>query len=136
MQSQIEEVIATCEHCKLKNAHHNKKEGLKHPIMKSRPFEQVCLDIVGPLPITSNDHRYVLTMIDRFTRYVEVVPLQTITAEAVADAYIDRWLCRYGPPREVLSDNGPNLHLKYFKWYKDRRILNINSHHPITHVTG
>ena len=115
MQSQVEEVIGTCKQCKLKNAHHNKKEGLKHPIMKSRPFEQVCLDIVGPLPITSNDHRYVLTMIDRFTRYVEVVPLQTITAEAVADAYIDRWLCRYGPPREVLSDNGSQFTSKVFQ---------------------
>ena len=114
MFEQIENQVSQCEHCKLKNAKQNKNEGLYHPIMKANPFEQICLDIVGPLPVTSRDNRYLLTIMDRFTRYTEVIPLQYITAEAVADAYIDNWLCRYGPPKEVLSDNGTQFTSQVF----------------------
>ena len=50
--------------------------------MPSRPFTEVNLDIVGPLP-PSQGFRYLLTMIDRNTRWLEVTKLDDISASAV-----------------------------------------------------
>ena len=123
IQRDVERVIGECTHCKLKNARHDKTAGLKHPILASRVFEQVCIDIVGPLPVTSCNNRYLLTIIDRFSRYVEAIPLQFITAEAIANAYIDNWLCRYGRPESLLSDNGTQFTSRIFSLVQ--RITNV-----------
>jgi transposase InsO family protein len=72
---------------------------------KPGPFEFLCLDLVGPLPACQG-HRFILTMEDTFTRWVEAVPLTTITAEAVAGAFLRTWVYRFGPPVVVHSDRG------------------------------
>lgn len=67
------------------------------------PFEFVCVDLVGPLPSIGN-FNYVLTMIDNSTKWVEAVPLSSITADAVAKAMIEHWVFRWGPPVWIHSD--------------------------------
>ncbi|ETO03213.1 RETRotransposon-like family member [Reticulomyxa filosa] len=50
----------------------------------SRPFQMVALDIVGPLPKTDSGYEYILTMMNRFTRWVTTIPLRTHTSNKIA----------------------------------------------------
>ena len=75
-------------------------------IHASRPFEMISMDLVGPLPICSSGSRYLLTIMDRFTRYVAAIPLTNVTAATVSTAFVNEWILRYGPPDSVLADNG------------------------------
>ena len=56
----------------------------KMEIPKQR-FSHVHVDLVGPLPTSRAGHRYLLTAIDRSTRWFEAIPLGEVTAEAVLD---------------------------------------------------
>ena len=72
----------------------------------STPYTHVHVDLVGPLPASSKGHTYLLTMVDRTTRWPEVVPLNNISAQVVADAFVDTWVARFGVPSTVTTDRG------------------------------
>jgi len=71
----------------------------------TRRFAHVNVDIVGPLP-TCQGHRYVLTVIDRSTRWPEAYPLVSITAAECAKALVAGWVSRFGVPAAISSDRG------------------------------
>lgn len=95
-------------------------------------LEHVHMDIVGPLTISGNN-RYILTMIDRATRWPEAVPVPEITADVVARAFVDNWVARYGCPAVITTDRGPQFESNLF--IAIAKILGIHkirttSYHP------
>ena len=73
--------------------------------MPMERFSHVNIDIVGPLPV-SKGYRYVLTMIDRTTRWVEAVPMVDSLAPSVTSAFLYNWVARFGVPQHITSDRG------------------------------
>lgn len=57
-----------------------------------RRFSHVHIDIVGPLPVDAGS-KYLLTAIDRTSRWPEAWPIPDITAETIADALVANWVC-------------------------------------------
>jgi cleavage and polyadenylation specificity factor subunit 1 len=75
--------------------------------LPSRRFAHLHVDIVGPLPM-SKGFTYVFTMIDRSTRWVEVVPLTTTDC---AVAMVREWVACFGVLDTVTSDRGGPIHV-------------------------
>ena len=71
----------------------------------ARRFDHVHIDLVGPLP-ESQGYKYLLTVIDRFTRWPEVIPIKDIETRTIAKAYIHNWVARFWVPGQMTSDRG------------------------------
>jgi hypothetical protein len=72
----------------------------------NRRFSHVHVDLVGPLPTSAEGFRYLFTLVDRSTRWVEAVPIKTMVAADCADAFITAWVSRFGVPAALTSDRG------------------------------
>jgi len=81
--------------------------------MPSRRFSTVHADLVGPLPM-SRGARYLLTCIDRHSRWIEACPLENIEAQTVTDAFIRTWVTRFGVPAVVITDRGLQFTCRMF----------------------
>ena len=76
-------------------------------------FDHVHVDIVGPLP-ECDGFSYCVTMIDRFSRWVEAVPVQEISAQSIAEVFYQAWVSRYGAPKILTSDQGAQFESRLF----------------------
>ena len=72
------------------------------------------IDLVGPLPV-SNDHRYLLTIVDRFSRWFEAIPLKDITAKTYADPFILHFVARYDSLQTITADRGRQFCSNFWK---------------------
>ncbi|CAI2736394.1 unnamed protein product [Schistosoma spindalis] len=105
MNKDVREWARSCVGCqKSKVIRHNKCPlgSFKTPDAR---FDHVHLDLVGPLP-DSNDYSYLLTCVNRFTRWSEAVPIKNITAETVARAFVEKRVANFGCPTTITTDRG------------------------------
>ncbi|XP_057758663.1 uncharacterized protein LOC130979272 [Arachis stenosperma] len=77
-----------------------------HTIELSWPFDRWGLDILGPFPKVPGQVKFLLVSIDYFSKWIEAQPLAHIMAKKVRSFLWKNIICRYGIPREIISDNG------------------------------
>ena len=81
----------------------------------SAPMDKIACDIMGPLPETERKNIYILVVSDYYTKYVEAYALPDQTAQTVADCLVTEWICRFGVPLQILSDQGRNFESGLFQ---------------------
>jgi transposase InsO family protein len=69
------------------------------------PMAIISVDTFGPLPEDSVGNKFVITIVDTFTRYVELYAITDTTAEKAVRPLLDH-IGRYGCPQAIQSDNG------------------------------
>ena len=71
------------------------------------------MDIIEPvIPKASNGHEYILVAIDYFKKWVEAALYKSVTQVVVSRFLKHNIICRYGMPRELITDNWANLNGK------------------------
>ena len=64
------------------------------------------MNIGGPLPVSKEGFRFLFTIIDCSGRMLEAVPLVSIDTITCRDALIRNWICHFGIPAHITSDQG------------------------------
>ena len=72
------------------------------------PFTVWGLDMVGPLKKGSHKKKYLLVMVDKFTKWIEANPVKTAESGPVID-FISEVVHRYGVPHSIITNNGLNF---------------------------
>ncbi len=73
------------------------------------PFDSVAFDVIGPLPTTIQDNRFILMMIDYFSKWAEAYALPNHKAETLADCIFNQWIAHHGIPIRIHSYNTPEF---------------------------
>ena len=124
MSSDVLARARACLHChSSKVARHVRVPLTRRPDPDSR-FTSIHVDLVGPLP-QSEGMKYIFTIIDRFSRWVEAVPLPSMTASDCASALLRHWISRFGVPSDITTDQGRQFCSDL--WRDLNRLLGIRS---------
>ncbi|GFQ64764.1 integrase catalytic domain-containing protein [Trichonephila clavata] len=95
-------------------------------------FRHIHIDIIGPLSLAKS-FRYCLTATDPFSRWVEAWPMESITAEDVAQTLFACWISRFGSPEKITTDQGLQLEsqlLKHLGMFTAFQRYRTTSYHP------
>ena len=99
--------INSCRCCNQRKVHRMGKNGISKGDLESNyPFHKISVDITGPLPLGPHGEKFILGIIDNFSRFVTLVPLKRATAETVAKALYEKWVTIFGAPEVIHSDRG------------------------------
>ena len=105
----------------------------KHFVTSNARFNHLHLYLVGSFD-NSQGFSHVLTIIDRYSRWPEAIPISDTAAPTVARAFYNNWICRYpGAPTTITTDQGAQFESRLF--IELLLILGINrvrttSYHP------
>lgn len=140
MDKNIRELVRSCQACQAAKINRHTKSPVTPFNIPSARFTTVHIDIVGPLPpatqhgqVYPSSYMYLLTCVDRTTRWVEAAPLHQVTAASVATAFLDTWVSRFGVPLYVITDRGAQFESELFRHLADYigfHRLRTTSYHP------
>ena len=104
LKKACEKWIAACLSCQ--QAKDPRK--LRFPLqsIESSGFNEVVQIDHQKICMTATGYNQVLVMIDHFTKYAEVAPCMTASAEETCDHLINVWIARHGCPITFQLDNG------------------------------
>lgn len=104
MGNDIKNYIEACNECQRMGK--PKRDLSIVPIKVTGPFDQIGIDFVGPLKVSSKGNRYIIVATDYLTKWPEARPLAKATAKEVASFLYEEIICRHGTPSSILSDHG------------------------------
>ncbi len=87
-----------------------------HPVENpERCFDHISMDFITNLPVTVRGFDGVMTIVDRFSRFVKFIPMKTASSAAdVARLFFENWLCFFGAPSKIISDRDVRFVSKFW----------------------
>ena len=134
MYKDIKEWVKSCTTCQQYGKVHKHNEGKLVPIVATRPFQIMGMDIMeikGSQTKSGNNAIVVFT--DYFTKWVEAYAIPNQQATTIAQKLIQGVLCRHGAPERIISDRGPNFTSDVFRSVTDMLGMKQNmtsGYHP------
>jgi len=122
----INRYVKTCLNCQKYKSSQQKTAGQMYASDIPFPWHTVSTDLIGPFPRSTKGNNYLLVFQDRFTKWVECVPLRKAVTKHICQAFKERVLCRFGCPKKIITDNGPQYDSTEFRrMLQDFRIQKI-----------
>lgn len=99
--------MGKCELCDRVNASFNAAPKQLTPLPIVGLFYRRGVDLAGPMnPTSSAGNRYVMVLVEHFSKHIEAVPIPDKLAATTARVLVETVLCRFDSCAEVITDGG------------------------------
>lgn len=120
MYEKVGDFIKNCVRCIMHTAPKRINERILHSIPKVPvPFHTLHVDHYGPLPSLKNQKRYLLVVVDAFTKYTKLYATKTVAVGEVIPS-LQKYFSYYSRPVRVVSDMGSCFKHENFEVFATR----------------
>jgi len=130
MYHTIKRIIKTCDLCQRTKISNSIAREPTLSLIPEKPLEMVSADLMGPLPRGQGGCRYILAILDLFSKYVKLYPLKRATTDAIIKRIVTDYIPTIGLFQKILTDNGTQFTSQ--KWNRVMEGLKLKS----VHTTG
>lgn len=131
MYRTIKRTIKACDVCQKAKCSNQSARGPTISILPERPLQIVSLDLMGPLPRGQRGAKYILAVLDVFSKYIKLYPIKKATSTTILKKLTDDYIPNIGTIEQLLTDNGTQFHSK--QWFKQLAVLGIRIKHTTTY---
>jgi transposase InsO family protein/predicted aspartyl protease len=127
-RTDVKKCVGRCHECNMRKGPHERVRLPERKFLTSEVSERIAVDLCGPFPETKRGNRYMLVITDFFSKWVEPLAVKDQSASTVAQAIINEYICRFGVPSSIYSDNGAQFTSNLVKIICDRlHIRKVNT---------
>ena len=111
MLDDVRQFVENCPVCQMEKSDHQLAKGkLTSTQIPEEKWKEISIDFITDLPMSAGNKDTVLTIVDKATRMVHLVPCRkNITAVATAQLLWQNVVKLHGVPRAIYSDRGPQF---------------------------
>ena len=132
----IKEVIGQCEACQKSKTLTTATKEKRVTLVANEPFEKVYIDICGPLKETWRRKKYIVAIIDQFSRYISLTAISKQDEITIKDTIMTKWILRFGAPKEIHTDCGKTFESKVIKDMAESMNIKMCYSSPYHHNTN
>ena len=115
LKSSVKDEIGKCEACQKRKTYTSKTKETINKISETEPFASVYIDICGPFNTTVHGRKYIIGIIDKKTKYIILECINNQNENTITNIVRNRWILKFGAPREIHVDRGKVFEGQYFK---------------------
>lgn len=78
-------------------------------IQSDEPFEKIYIDICGPFRETLKKEKYIIAIIDHFSKYIVLTACATQEENTIVNIINKNWIMKFGSPKEIHVDCGKSF---------------------------
>jgi len=133
MYYNIKRIIKVCDICQKAKTSNIVSRGPTLSLLPTKPLEIVSVDLMGPLPRSQGGCKYILAVLDVFSKYIKLYPLRRATTDTIVKRLVQEYIPTVGLFQKILTDNGTQFTSS--KWEKIMtglkvKILHTTTYHP------
>uniref|UniRef100_A0A1B6G9I6 RNA-directed DNA polymerase n=1 Tax=Cuerna arida TaxID=1464854 RepID=A0A1B6G9I6_9HEMI len=106
MGRRIRTTLATCDSCQRCKISQHPLHGLAKGITCTAKNDHLAIDLIGPLPTSVGNTKFILITIDIFTKFVKLYPIRSANTRTIINKLFGTHFIQYGQPKKIQSDNG------------------------------
>jgi hypothetical protein len=106
LERDVVETIKCCESCQRVRSNFNAIQPELQPLPIEGLFYRFACDLAGPFPKTTLGNKYIMVIIEYFSKHIELVPLPAKEAKYTAQALLSHVISRFGACAELVTDQG------------------------------
>ena len=114
MRQDMRKYCQTCDSCLRCKKSGRPKRSKMVTFISGEPLQRMALDVAGPFHTSSQGNKYILVVIDYFTKYCFMIPLPDHQAETLANVLVMKVFSRVGIPEHLHSDQGSDFMSQVF----------------------
>jgi len=124
------DVVASCETCIATKYYTRPTRGAEYYELPDDKDKTISLDIFGPLPRTQSSNRYIIVMMDQFSKLISCYPVTNQKLQTITDTIETEYLEKMPIPETILTDNGGQFLTEEWKRFAERKGFQVRKTSP------